>query len=214
MIKQIMNGFSKFFTKERVIILIAFLILSWALYSYNGSKNTIIDGYDSMEPGNFGNFEGSQYSPSMTRKVDSQPQPNVHHLPTGQNQPLADNQNKPIAPSQPKNSAPSAPSQPKIIPTSSNNSDVASPSDLLPKDSNSQWATLNPLHSGSSVMTPDLLSAGYHIGLESIGQNIRNPNLQLRSDPIITKTDTGPWNMSTIEPDISRVPLELGGYTN
>jgi hypothetical protein len=61
------------------------------------------------------------------------------------------------------------------------------------------------------ILMPDLLQAGYHIGLDTIGQTLRNPNLQLRSDPIITKADVGPWNHSTIEPDYARVPLELGG---
>lgn len=88
---------------------------------------------------------------------------------------------------------------------------VANPSDLLPKDQNSQWSALNPsaMNKGDILM-PDLLQAGYHIGLDTIGQTLRNPNLQLRSDPIISKADVGPWNNSTIEPDLGRVPLELG----
>jgi hypothetical protein len=57
---------------------------------------------------------------------------------------------------------------------------------------------------------PDLLQAGYHIGLDTIGQTLRNANLQLRSDPIIPKQEVGPWNHSTIEPDLGRVPLEIG----
>jgi hypothetical protein len=88
---------------------------------------------------------------------------------------------------------------------------VANPTDLLPKDQNSQWSALNPsaMNKGDILM-PDLLQAGYHIGLDTIGQTLRNPNLQLRSDPIISKSDIGPWNQSTIEPDLGRVPLELG----
>ena len=88
---------------------------------------------------------------------------------------------------------------------------VANPSDLLPSDGNSQWAELNPsAMKGGDVMMPDLLQAGYHIGLDTIGQSLRNANLQLRSDPIIAKADVGPWNQSTIEADMARVPLELG----
>ena len=87
--------------------------------------------------------------------------------------------------------------------------EVASPSDLLPKDSNSQWAALNPINQGNINM-PDLLQAGYHIGLDTIGQTMKNPNLQLRSDPIIEKKSVGPWNNSTTEADYARVPLELG----
>ena len=88
---------------------------------------------------------------------------------------------------------------------------VANPSDLLPHDQNSQWAALNPvaMNQGSIVM-PDLLQAGYHIGLDTIGQTLRNANLQLRSDPIIPKQEVGPWQNSTIEPDLARTPLELG----
>jgi hypothetical protein len=88
---------------------------------------------------------------------------------------------------------------------------VANPGDLLPKDENSQWSALNPTSMNKGdVLMPDLLQAGYHIGLDTIGQTLRNPNLQLRSDPIISKSDIGPWNQSTIEPDFARVPLELG----
>jgi hypothetical protein len=39
---------------------------------------------------------------------------------------------------------------------------------------------------------------------------LKNPNLQLRSDPIIPKKEIGPWNQSTYEPDLMRVPLEVG----
>ena len=83
-----------------------------------------------------------------------------------------------------------------------------SPSDLLPHDENSQWGEFNTL--GKSANTPDLLQAGYHIGLDTIGQTMRNANLQERSDPVIKKTLVCPWNQSTIEPDLARTPLELG----
>ena len=86
---------------------------------------------------------------------------------------------------------------------------VANPQDLLPKDANSKWGELNTLNQGTVVM-PDLLEAGYHIGLDTIGQTLRNANLQERSDPIIPKMEVGPWNTSTIEPDYGRVPLEVG----
>jgi len=86
---------------------------------------------------------------------------------------------------------------------------VANPSDLLPKDSNAQWSASNPVAS-TNIATPDLLSAGYHIGLDTIGQTLKNANLQLRSDPIIQKTEVGPWNLSTIEPNYGQIPLEIG----
>ena len=85
---------------------------------------------------------------------------------------------------------------------------VNNPDSLLPDDSNRDWARLNPTMNAGT--TPDLLQAGYHIGLDTIGQTLKNANLQLRSDPVIAKKDTGPWNMSTYEGDPFRVPLELG----
>lgn len=91
---------------------------------------------------------------------------------------------------------------------------VANPSELLPSlpaDENSQWSALNPIAANpGSIAMPDLLQPGYHIGLDTIGQTLRNANLQLRSDPIIPKSDVGPWMNSTIEPDLARVPLEIG----
>jgi hypothetical protein len=86
---------------------------------------------------------------------------------------------------------------------------VADPSQLLPKDKNSDWSKLNP-SVNSDPMIPDLLQAGSLIGLDTIGQTLKNPNLQLRSDPIIVKQNVGPWNNSTYEADLGRVPLELG----
>ena len=193
MIKQIMNGFSKFFTKERVIILAAFIILALALYSYTGSKNTIIDRYS--------NISSDYTSPMMSQPSPMMPQPSPMMPQSSQIMPQPSIQ-------QP---APQTPiSSPQTSQTIMNNQDIASPSDLLPKDNNSQWASLNPVQTTNSIMTPDLLVAGYNIGIDTIGQSLRNPNLQLRSDPIIEKVDTGPWNMSTMEPDLGRVPFDIG----
>jgi len=88
---------------------------------------------------------------------------------------------------------------------------VANPGDLLPKDVNGEWSSLNPAaNNPNGIVMPDLLQAGYHIGLDTIGQTLRNANQQLRSDPIIPKAEVGPWNHSTIEPDLGRTPLEIG----
>ena len=90
---------------------------------------------------------------------------------------------------------------------------VTNPTDLLPQDQNSEWAALNPVSQGNVAM-PDLLRPGNNFYVDTIGQSLRNPNYQLRSDPIIPKSDIGPWNQSTIEPDLGRVPLEVGVSCN
>ena len=98
------------------------------------------------------------------------------------------------------------------VPTSCNKPNIQNPSDLLPKDSNSQWAQLNPSGKGE-LANINLLKAGYHIGIDTIGQTLRNANLQIRSEPPNPQLYVGPWNLSTIEPDFMRPPLELGAGT-
>ena len=92
---------------------------------------------------------------------------------------------------------------------SSCNASSQNPADLLPKDSNSQWAQLNPSGKGD-LANINLLKAGYHIGIDTVGQTLRNANLQIRSEPPNPQINVGPWNASTISPDTMRVPLELG----
>lgn len=83
--------------------------------------------------------------------------------------------------------------------------------DLLPKDAaNSKWAQMNPAGQGD-VRDQNFLTAGYHIGINTVGQTLRNANYQLRSDPPNPQVPVSPWNISTIEPDINRRPLEIGG---
>jgi hypothetical protein len=95
------------------------------------------------------------------------------------------------------------------LPTSCSQTGIDNPAELLPKDTNSQWAQLNPSGKGE-LANVNLLKAGYHIGIDTIGQTLRNANLQIRSEPPNPQLYVGPWNTSTIEPDFMRVPLELG----
>jgi hypothetical protein len=179
MFKQFLRGFANFFTKDKIIILVVFLVLVLGLSMYSGSKRT---RYDAMTSGNIANAAPAQpkFSSNDSQPVVQQPQEYV----------------QPAQPAQPAQRA-----QP-----------AENTSDLLPLDQNSQWASLNPVNGGNVAM-PDLLQAGYHIGLDTIGQTLRNANYQLRSDPIISKVEVGPWNQSTIEGDYGRVPLEIGDGT-
>jgi len=83
-------------------------------------------------------------------------------------------------------------------------------SDLLPMDAaNSKWAQINP--SGSGMLgDQNFLTAGYHLGINTIGQSLRNANLQLRSEPPNPQVAVSPWGISTIEPDIRTTTLEIG----
>jgi len=81
------------------------------------------------------------------------------------------------------------------------------PMELLPSDPNSQWAQVNPTGAGD-IQGKNFLSAGALIGINTIGQSLRNANLQLRAEPPNPQTVVSPWQNSTIEPDLNRRPLE------
>ena len=165
--KEIVRAITKFASRDKIIILIALIVLGFVLVRYSDSKSLVLDGMDSGYP-------------------SATPEPKQNN---------GSGSSVTVSPAQPGYTAQA----------------VASPSDLLPVDANTQFSALNPVGMNQgSVLMPDLLQAGYHIGLDTIGQTLRNPTYDLRSDPIIPKQDVGPWNQSTIEPDLARVPLELG----
>lgn len=161
----ILAGAKKFFTMERLFVLIVFIILMYALVMYSNGKSMIND-----------NMDVAVEKKEEEENKEAEPVPNDNATGSGYSV-----------------------------------KEVANPKDLLPTDENSQWAALNPNTANKGdILMPDLLKAGHHIGLDTVGQSLRNANLQLRSDPAITKKDIGPWNQSTIEGDFARTPLELG----
>jgi len=87
--------------------------------------------------------------------------------------------------------------------------DQLTPSELLPKDMASVWAEQNPMGPGS-LKGKNFLSAGALIGVNTVGQSLRNANLQVRSEPPCPQVAVSIFNQSTISPDISHRPLEIG----
>ena len=88
--------------------------------------------------------------------------------------------------------------------------DVLSSADLLPRDANSLWAQVSPSGQGS-LADQNFLTSGFHIGINTVGQTLRNANRQLRSEPLNPQVKVSPWQQTTIEPDINRRPLEIQG---
>ena len=86
----------------------------------------------------------------------------------------------------------------------SGNKQVSNPADLLPKDSNSGWTN----QQAGGGLDVSVVEAGHHIG--TVGQVLRNANLQLRSEPANPQSAVGPWNQTTMSPDNNRRPLEIG----
>jgi len=95
------------------------------------------------------------------------------------------------------------------LPPSCAKQQVVDPSELLPRDNNSQFSKLNPTGAGD-LKNVSLLKAGHHIGINTVGQSLRNANLQLRSEPANPQLNTGPWNQTSMTPDMQRRPLEIG----
>lgn len=88
--------------------------------------------------------------------------------------------------------------------------DQLTPAELLPGDANSKWAQSVPAGQGE-LGDQNYLTAGYHIGIDTVGQTLRNANRQLRSEPPNPQVKVSPWLQTTIEPDTNRRPLEIGG---
>ena len=96
------------------------------------------------------------------------------------------------------------------LPTDCFPRDKLTAEDLLPKDAaNSKWAQVSPAGQGD-VKDQNLLTAGYLMGINTVGQSMRNANYQIRSDPPNARMNVGPWNQSTIESDQSRRHFEIG----
>lgn len=85
--------------------------------------------------------------------------------------------------------------------------DQITPMELLPKDTNSVWAQQNPMGDGS-LKGKNFLSAGALVGVNTVGQSLRNANLQLRAEPPNPQIPVSVFNQSTIQPDLDRRPLE------
>jgi len=165
----------KMFTRDRVLMLLAFGALVWFISWYSSDKYSFVD---TMDNGSMDSTSGAVATPGVASAAAS----------TNDYQPV-------MAP----------PSMPIGQPP------VTNPKDLLPIDNNSQWASLNP--AGNQGM-PDLLQAGSQYGIDSIGQSLRNANLQLRADPYIPiNNNISIWNQSTIEPSgmvQHQRPVEIG----
>jgi hypothetical protein len=104
-----------------------------------------------------------------------------------------------------------APSDNNTMPNDCYPKDQIAPSELLPGDADSKWAQVNPSGQGD-LKDQNFLNAGHHIGTNTVGQTLRNANLQLRSDPPVPQVSVSPWMQTTIEPDSNRKAFEIGGY--
>jgi hypothetical protein len=86
------------------------------------------------------------------------------------------------------------------------------PEDLLPTDESKAIQEFNiakPVGEGI-LQGVNMLDSTYHVGINTVGQSLRNANLQLRSEPPNPQVNVSPWMNTTIGPDLPRRPLEIG----
>ena len=83
--------------------------------------------------------------------------------------------------------------------------------DLLPNDESAQISEFNQNYPiGEGILKGiNFLSSGYHIGVNTVGQSLRNANRQLRSEPPNPQVSVSPWMNTSIGPDLLRRPLDV-----
>lgn len=182
---------------SHVVMIAAALALGYAVYNYSANKSVVTDN---MKNGT----TTSTTVPAHIANAPQAPGQNSHINTAGNPQPSA-----PIGENSQPAGVSGATTSSHGLPPACSRQQVVDPSELLPKDQNSEWAKLNPMGSGD-LQNVNLLKSGYHIGINTVASSLRNANLQLRSEPANPQTNVGPWNNTTIQPDINRRPMEIG----
>jgi hypothetical protein len=159
-----------------------------------------------------GNEEDDEDSPAQQQQIQLQIQQQQKQMQQQQKQMQQQQQADEVVPNNDSNSVPQ-----QVVEADSEGprsdcsaKQVLDPNDLLPLDTNSVWAQSAPAGQGA-LGDKNFLNAGFHIGVNTVGQTLRNANRQLRSDPPNPQVKVSPWLQTTIEPDLNRRPMEIGG---
>lgn len=190
------------YTLQGILIVLVLCILAFLVYDYF-KKRSVEEEFN-----NFEYIDGSDEYEQEPIPADDEPL-------------VKEEQPRAVPAEQPKAVPSVTESSPRPLPKNTGTAteyptdcfpkDKLKPEDLLPMDAaNSEWAQVNPAGQGD-VKNQNYLTAGYHLGVNSIGSTLRNANLQLRSELPNPRTQVSPWLNSTIEPDLNRKPLEING---
>ena len=164
-----------------LLIVFSAILLCMRLSNYSNDRNKVVDTMNSMDNLDKNELDSGVAQPSDTHTLNNQYE-KVKNVSSQETNGLA---------------------------PSCNLNNVPDPRELLPNDVNNQWSRLNPSGSGD-LENINLLKAGYHAGIDTVGSSLRNANLQVRSEPPNPTNKVSPWLNSTIEPDLMRQPLEIG----
>ena len=176
------NSLEKFLKSKNLVYLVAIAVISYLLYRYNDRSTNSLDTMDD---------NSSQLSSQASSN-------NYAATPAG-----------PIGEMEDYMRVDGGKDSAQGLSNSYSTEGALKAEQLLPLDNNTQFSQLNPQGAGP-LGGISLLNAGHHLGIDTKGSSMRNSNLQIRSEPVIPIATVGPWNMSTIEPNVMRPILEIG----
>ena len=196
-----------------VLIVVAACVFIYLIHSYNNTNNLEQENF-------FADGENTEYAPNNVNNVavenvmeESEEEGVLGEADEDSSDPLPSEQEnnetfRTVPEVQEEEAAENDESSGRL-PNECYPKDVLTPQDLLPQDSNSTWAQTVPAGQGS-LGDQNFLNAGFHVGINTVGQSLRNANLQLRSEPANPQAKVSPWLQSTIEPDVNRKAMEIG----
>ena len=175
-----------------ILLILAVVVLAGVLLKYNSDKSIISDNMSNNPFASASSVEGGMQNSGSNEELSAGKVGAAPLSTTDGNQFL--NVNGLSSGKKPNNSC--------------SNQPMMDPKELLPSDKNNEWSNIMP---NNDLKDVQMLNAGHHIGINTVGSSLRNANLQIRSEPVIPQNNVGPWNNTTIEPDNLRRPLEIGG---
>ena len=178
-------------TMLNIILILGGIFLVGALLQYGSNKSMNKD------------LMTSSNNVNSNQQMDKNPSPNVQTVPQSQNSISASSDDIFEDQYESVNNIKTS-----GVPDNNNKQVIMNPNELLPNKQTSNSALMNPPRNDLKNM--NFLSPDKHIGINSVGNTLRNPNLQLRSEPSNPQAKPGPWNLSTIDPDPYRRALEIG----
>jgi len=177
-----------------LFLILAVIVLVVVLYRYNKTKSVLSDN---MENNVLSNSASVSENSSQNQELENNV---VDSKPVGASSSEEDN----YLQVQGIKSGPSSD-------TACNKKPIMDPKELLPTDNNNEWSNIMP---NNDLKNVGMLNSAQHIGINTVGSSLRNPNLQVRSEPVIQQTNIGPWNNTTIEADTTRRSLEIGSCSS
>ena len=197
--------------QKLVVYAIILIVGIYVLKDICGVKLPFIEGFDAPTPESGGApFVTGQEAPEKNEPVGVEPFASV---PSSAGSPSELSEGG-VGPAEPGNNSFHLPIQGiQTTPGGCDPQNTLGPADLLPEGEADQIQTFNkdvPEGGEGILKGVNFLDAGFHVGVNTIGQSLRNANRGLRAEPPNPRTQVSPWMNSTIDQDLARRPLGDG----